>query len=92
MTDLEGDFQRAVQSFEDLQRDLLKAEASAFQAEGEVMASGLFAMRYTATLMMRQLLDFRHSVKSHMKKDPGTHWMEAKDGFFTDEEDDEAWQ
>ena len=64
-----ADLDRAVQSFEDLQRALLKAEASAFQAEGEVMSSGLFAMRYTATLMARQLLDFRYSVKRHMEKE-----------------------
>ena len=53
MTDLEGDLQRAVQSFEDLQRALLKAEASASKDEREVMASALFAMRYTASLMAR---------------------------------------
>lgn len=53
MTDLEGDLQRAVESFEDLQRALLKAETSAFKNEREVMASALFAMRYTATLMGR---------------------------------------
>ena len=92
MTDLEGDLQRAVESFEDLQRALLKAEASASKDEREVMASALFAMRYTATLMVSEVLVFRHSVKSHMEKEAGTHWMEAKDGFFTDEEDDEAWQ
>ena len=51
MTDLEGDLQRAVESFADLQRALLKAEASASKDEREVMASALFAMRYTATLM-----------------------------------------
>lgn len=58
-----ADLDRAVQSFEDLQRALLRAEASACEAEGEVMASGLFAMRYTATLMMRQALDYQYSVK-----------------------------
>ena len=52
MTDLEGDLQRAVASFEDLQRALLKAEASASKDEREVMASALFAMRYTASLMV----------------------------------------
>jgi hypothetical protein len=53
MTDLEGDLQHAVESFEDLQHALLKAEASASKDEREVMASALFAMRYTATLMGR---------------------------------------
>ena len=48
-----ADLDRAVQSFEDLQRALLKAEASASKYEREVMASALFAMRYTATLMGR---------------------------------------
>ena len=42
-----------MQSFEDLQRALLKAEASASKDEREVMASALFAMRYTASLMAR---------------------------------------
>lgn len=53
MTDLERDLQHAVESFEDLQHALLKAEASAFKEEREVMANALFAMRYTATLMAR---------------------------------------
>jgi hypothetical protein len=53
MTDLEGDLQRAVEAFEDLQRALLKAEVSASKDERETMASALFAMRYTATLMGR---------------------------------------
>ena len=53
MADLEGDLQRAVESFEELQRALLKAEASASKDQREVMASALFAMRYTATLMGR---------------------------------------
>lgn len=64
-----ADLDRAVQSFEDLQRALLKAEASAREAEGEVMASGLFAMRYTATLMMRQALDYRYSVKRSIERE-----------------------
>jgi len=67
MTDLLGDLDNAVQSFEGLQRALLRAEASAREAEGEVMASGLFAMRYTATLMMRQALDYRYAVKCRTK-------------------------
>lgn len=71
MADLLGDLDNAVQSFEGLQRVLLRAEASALDAEGEVMASGLFAMRYTATLMMRQVLDYRYAVKRSTETEGG---------------------
>ena len=71
MTDLLGDLDNAVQSFEGLQRALLKAEASASKEDREVMASALFAMRYTATLMMRQVLDYRYAVKRGTETEGG---------------------
>ena len=51
MTDLERRLQHAVESFENLQHALLKAEASASKEGFEVMANALFAMRYTVSLM-----------------------------------------
>lgn len=72
LSDLHG----VVKSFETLQLALMEAEASATQVEGEVMASGLFAMRYTATLMMRQARDYRycveHGIKVRLRWNPST--------------------